>query len=761
MMRDFKHKILTTILLLAILSVASMYTTLLPTAQAAEPTLQEKSLSILSDVVGLKTEHYTITRSVQHDTKNLDAPQKQLDLNLATAESSVRVTCVYTRDTLQLVYLSDMEGRLETKTPAVNNTVDMAKDLLSNYLRDFGNPVYEEFAAMLNTVKEGENAVKVDGDVKLEVTTPQQNTTSYMWTYIDGNGVVAERKNVCLTYEHGMFKAFYNNWELYTIAETEPKFSAEQATAMAIEASKNFSYTVTDVNGTEKTVSGFSIAPESLDYAKLIYVNSKEQTFARGGDPYRMYLAWFVPLGFDKFYPGDVSGLTVILWADTGEVCGMDRVIIDSDFVSSVANDTADVDAEHPISTPTNEQVVSMPSQALGISAAIGMVAFSLGTCKSVKLAGGKRRLSKSWAIMLCMLVLFSVLFFVVPKASATTLGGNSRTYAIPNAMGPLGYENEGADIAERDASLGICSNITQTANDYGYNGRSTYDVAIKQNVLSTITSDENNYAGTMLFHIGHQAGFGTYEDNVGAQISPGDILPRTTLGKHYFVFLWVCVQVSTNYSAPGADSMAAAWLHRDGSAGHPLLDADGFGANSDGWGQCFIGFYGFSPMVSNYPNSCYPQAFNGTFYEFSTLGSVGPCSRFITDFYHYALVDDMPVYDALNFASWNYFGCPYSSCVLNTGYNGWWPGGNWPAKPWLIDPGYWPIDFRNRPGVDEDTKSRGPNRMRVLGDSTIKLTHSYVTLAARDNYNNPISTTLITDGQETSLGSHYMLNRP
>jgi hypothetical protein len=124
-----------------------------------------------------------------------------------------------------------MEDTLKLKTQQPDaNTVDLAKDLLSNYQRDSGDGAYGEFASMLNSVRAGENVTKVVGDVKLEVSNPQQNTTNYMWTYIDGNGVVAERKNVCLTYERGMFKAFYNNWQLYTIADTESKFSATQTT---------------------------------------------------------------------------------------------------------------------------------------------------------------------------------------------------------------------------------------------------------------------------------------------------------------------------------------------------------------------------------------------------------------------------------------------------------------------------------------------------------------------------------------------------
>jgi hypothetical protein len=359
----------TSILVLLLTSILSA--PLMPTVQAAEPNLQAKSISILTDVVGLKTEQYTVSKSIQQDEKLLDAQQKIVDMHLTSVDGSVRVLCTYVKDTLQMLYVSEIEGALKIKQ-SENSTVDQAKELLTNYQADSGKAVYGDFASMLNGIVEGENTAKVAGDVKLEVSWPQQNTASYVWTYVDANGVVAEKKNVILTYERGVFRAFYNNWALYTIAGTVPKVSAQQATDLAVEASKNFTYTVTDTNGSKQTVSGFSIAPASLGNTKLVYVNSRAQESARGGDPYELYLAWYVPLGFDRFYPGDVSGLTVILWADTGEVCGLNRVIVDSGFASSLVEDVGEDIGQTLQSQSSITQQVAVPSQVIGLSAVVG-----------------------------------------------------------------------------------------------------------------------------------------------------------------------------------------------------------------------------------------------------------------------------------------------------------------------------------------------------------------------------------------------------
>jgi len=189
-------KLLGIFLLVFIISSACI--SLLPAAHAAEPSLQAKSISFLSDVVGVKTDTYTITRSTLQADKIVDAPSKVADLRFSSAGSSFRVTCSYVKDTLALFYLSDIDGNLKLEQPAAN-TVDAAKSLLSSYQQETGDTDYGKFAQMLNTVIEGEKVSKVAGDVKLEVSNTQQNTINYMWTYIDQNGVPAERKNVCLT----------------------------------------------------------------------------------------------------------------------------------------------------------------------------------------------------------------------------------------------------------------------------------------------------------------------------------------------------------------------------------------------------------------------------------------------------------------------------------------------------------------------------------------------------------------------------------
>ena len=110
-------------------------------------------------------------------------------------------------------------------------------------------------------------------------------------------------------------------------------------------------------------------------------------------------------------------------------------------------------------------------------------------------------------------------------------------------------------------------------------------------NVVDYVSTDEETYKGTTVFHAGHFSAIGrAYQSYNGTPINDTYIYPETSLGKHFFVFLWVCVQAqvpidnSTNTVRPFDESVPAnapgtpiAWTHRDGTTGHTYMSADGY----------------------------------------------------------------------------------------------------------------------------------------------------------------------------------------
>ena len=725
----------------AVILLSSVYTSLLPTADAAEPNLQTKTLSVLSDVVGIKTEQYTTTQSTQRDSKYLDQPQKETDMHLASPESSFRVTCFYIKDTLQLLYFSDLQGQPSLKQRAAN-TADMAKGLLERYQNYASDSVYGECASMLSSVDASINVTKSENGMKFEVSNYDQKIVNYKWTYTDSNGVIAERKNVVLNYEDGQLKFFLNNWPLYSVKGT-PKISSEDATAIAIEASKNFSYQVTTENDSVQTVSGFNIAPESLGNAVLVYQNFDTESSAREGDPFTLYPTWFVPLGFDRFYPGDISSMIVYLWADTGEVCHMQEVAVDSSGLTPSDDEISpDISLanQQTIDVEINQGSTIMPAQIM-IAVLLCVIGISASYRKRILNSMGSRKLlnSRFWAVLLCTSLIFSVLFLAVPSVSAITPDTKSEIYACIHSLN--GYKNETIDGPEREASKTVCSYIEGATTDAGYSTSNWcwdpgYGTTVNR-VGQNAHNDELNYDRTAVFYVGHKAWDNTeIQDDYGHAIKWQNIDGNITSRSHFFVFLWVCSMAENPSSG-----MPMAWMHRTD------MSSDGF-TSPDYQGQCYISFHGFSPMISSYPESQGHPTFYGS-------GYLGPCQEFIIFFYYYALSHDYSVHDALNQASIWYFSDSYANTNLSKGYSCWWPGGGDPSV-YLDEAGYFPEYWTtNHHNLYNETNT-SLNRMRVFGDSNIKLYQPQINLTARDNNNNNLdaNTVFTLDGEAQYPGN-------
>jgi len=324
MVKQFRRKLLFITVFLLILLSYGAYASPIPSVRAAEPSIQDKAMAILNDVIGLNTEEYVVTIKLKPDKEYLGLPQKDVRATLSSAQSHIMVSYYFVNNNLRQIYISYSEFPVEY--PAADTTVELAKGFLERYQNYTGDSFYGELASMLDNIDVTNNITKSAGNIKLEVLNSDQIIVDYVWTYTDENGIIAKSKNVILSYDRGQLKVFLNNWPLYTVVGT-PEISGEEATAIAIEASKNYSYEVSTDNGT-LTVTGFEIAPESLGHEVLSYLNFPNQSLARGGDPFTLYPSWYVPLGFVKSYPGGVTGMTVTIWADTGEVSTLGPMVV-------------------------------------------------------------------------------------------------------------------------------------------------------------------------------------------------------------------------------------------------------------------------------------------------------------------------------------------------------------------------------------------------------------------------------------------------
>jgi hypothetical protein len=312
-----KKRTLLIVLFLFLLSI-SISQTQVPTTHASLVSTTDKTLSILDNVIGIDTSKYSMQLNSQINDQFSNLPENKVDLSLVSNAGSFRANSRFINNTLQLLYLTDYNGTVASYSSA-SDTISAARDFLSRYQSYTQNAFYGQLASTLLNVKDNSNATKVMENLTLKISI-SNTITDYTWTYTDANGIPAVSKNVVLSYYQGQLNCFVNNWPLYTI-EGKAAVSREHAIDTAMKAAQDYTYVVSNDNDPSTVqVKGFTVSPNSLQETALSYVNSPDASLARNNNPFVLYPSWYVPLGFDKFYPGDVTGVSVSIWADTGEV---------------------------------------------------------------------------------------------------------------------------------------------------------------------------------------------------------------------------------------------------------------------------------------------------------------------------------------------------------------------------------------------------------------------------------------------------------
>jgi len=224
------------------------------------------------------------------------------------------ILCTFTNGNLHIIQVLEREGS-PLLTKSTTNTLEMAKDFLSGYKQYSGKSFYDEMNDMLDNVVADKILTTISGDKKLEVTASGSYIT-FRWTYIH-NGVSCEDKCVVLAYANGFLKYFVDTWNLYKIGNTAINLSEEQAVAIAMEQAKAFSWKVGEGDDAFE-VDEFNVTTAKV--TRLTFCNSRHADEPRSDDLLQLYPIWRIGVSLDKFYPGNVYGICVDIWADTREV---------------------------------------------------------------------------------------------------------------------------------------------------------------------------------------------------------------------------------------------------------------------------------------------------------------------------------------------------------------------------------------------------------------------------------------------------------
>jgi hypothetical protein len=525
-MKNTKRLLLTTVFFAAIFAFSACAFQV-PNAQAAEMSLQEKSLSILNDVAGFNMTAYAPTLRTSRQSSFLTLPKEVNDFTLVSGDSSCRAMCTFVNNRLQQVYMSNFSGQPKMNQASLN-TLESAKAFMARYDAYIVDFDCSAMRSLLDSIQTAENVTKEVGNTSLMVTVIDQSYVSYIWTYMGENGALAPSKNLAVSYRDGFLKCFQNNWQFYSVA-SKPEISSSQAVEIAMNAINDYSEMVVMPDNTTKPVSGFKV--HSIGQTVLNYQNCREADLARGGDPFTLYPTWIVPLGFDNIYDGGINGAYVRLWADTGEV-----------------NDISHMKAGYPY-IYGNESNSAELSGTFGILLTIAVLGcgticlkWKHATWLSAKAA--RKHYARFAAILLCATVSVSVV-----SAGFSTAEASSAAYVYASLYYQVQDEVEAAEY--------VCDYIDGLFDDAGYNSvvNAYGEGTIKDDILSNAEGAEDAYDFVTVFHFGHMNGSCCYFDNDGTTVYYQDVDDYTTQGKHYFAFMWVC------WSAYN-DSLADAWCH-------------------------------------------------------------------------------------------------------------------------------------------------------------------------------------------------------
>jgi len=688
--KKYSSKVLITTVLLFLMFLSLV--SLASDAYAAEPTTQEKGLTVVNNVIGIDlTEYSTTPEDFAQDSYLGVLPQEKVGYTLESAESKLKVLCTFTNENLHIIQIRENEGTPHLAKSTVN-TLEAARDFLRNYQIYSGNPFYGELKSMLNNVATDKNSTAISGNTKLEVTF-SGNQENFRWTYYH-NGVGCAEKCVALSYKNGFLKYFVDTWNFYEVGSIDVNLSEAEAVAIAIDKAKTFSWKVVSDNDTFE-VKDFNVTRPMV--TQLVFSSSRHADNPRSDNLLKLYPMWRIGVGLDKFYPGNVYGIYVDIWADTKEVRNVQEVFstLDPELIGPQLFGEVAVEASVSTEQLNSESIVLLILPAFAV-AVLGSVAFRLPMKKKLSWAHRRLQVRSNVIYGLFFGLLLVLIITIVPISTVKAIDPRSCA-TIWGSEGGTKTQNE--ILQQKSTAATLRSNFSD--GDYhAINWQGTYTT--HDWVLDMIELTESGFPRCARIYFDHGIGSGEYSfsgspkewhyelkdsnyyvGSVTGNISDYEIYPLT-VGKTFFALINTCLSGRiqqgpdiVGYPTPQGMSptghavgMPFAFTHRTvaakgaGFSTALNMSIDGYDDADDGY-FCYMGFYWGSASLCQIVDPDYTTTY---YYEW------------VEQFFYSALHNDISVNDALDDASIECFNEDFGQSDLHNDFTAVWPGigGDW-----------------------------------------------------------------------------------
>jgi hypothetical protein len=180
----------------------------------------------------------------------------------------------------------------------------IAAGVLQRYQACTKDEQITQMIKLLNTVEFTDGYIKTNDNLQLAITV-NDYATYLMWSNTVND---AGYSRLILEFRNGELTEFSDDRAFYVLGSSVVTVSLEQAISIALEQATLLSYTVDG-----EVVSDFNIVNEHIQVQPSTLPRPSESLLVR-------YPIWIVDLPLADIYPGMVSFIRVMLWADTGKV---------------------------------------------------------------------------------------------------------------------------------------------------------------------------------------------------------------------------------------------------------------------------------------------------------------------------------------------------------------------------------------------------------------------------------------------------------
>jgi hypothetical protein len=271
---------------------------------ADEKPIATRGLEFIQDVAMIDVTKYDVNvigPGIKYLPSHGDIPTETLKYELKSSESELHLTIIFTNGTLQFFKLYIDKG-----SPVYKQNPSTVLDAAKETLERLQNISKVSYPPVLTNLLHSVNSdvaeyIVTANNVELSVLI-QENAGTINWFYV-ANGVEYTRKSVRMAFSNGGLNFFGNDWNVYSVGNTNLNVSVEEAINKSIQRAQS-----------HKLVFDEGEKPFTLAVDK-----TNMQLSAVERETLTLQLAWHAKIPFVQPVYG-VYGLEVVLWADTGEI---------------------------------------------------------------------------------------------------------------------------------------------------------------------------------------------------------------------------------------------------------------------------------------------------------------------------------------------------------------------------------------------------------------------------------------------------------